>query len=103
VLFPLLLFSRKSKATTTNHAFDTLDCPSQLNVYANADAKQYVHHLIEETGHYKPSSCFQEIFMEGWSCWLDGKKITSYAELALKEFMFGKRFHEHETLKKILP
>ncbi len=51
-----------------NHAFDMLDHPSQLNVYADADAKQYLPHLIEETGHYESSTCFQEIFKEGWSC-----------------------------------
>jgi hypothetical protein len=45
-----------------------LDHPSQLNVYADADAKQYLPHLIEETGHYESSTCFQEIFKEGWSC-----------------------------------
>jgi hypothetical protein len=61
-----------------------------------------LHHLIEETGHYKPSTYFQEIFKEGWSCWLDGKKVTSNAELALKEFIFGNHFHEHCHLKENL-
>jgi hypothetical protein len=77
-----------------------LDHPSQLNVYADNDAKWYLWHLIQETNHHEPSTCFQEIFKEGWSCWLNGKKVTSNAELALKEFIFGNRFREHCHLKK---
>ncbi len=81
MLFSLatIVFQEVKGHQDRNHAFDTLDCPSQLNVYV-----------------------FQEIFKEGWSCWLDGKKVTSNAELALKEFIFGNHFHEHCHLKENL-
>jgi hypothetical protein len=59
-------------------------------------------HLIEDPSHHEPSACFQEIFKEGWSCWLDGKKVTSNAELALQEFISGHCFHEHCHLKENL-
>jgi hypothetical protein len=59
-------------------------------------------HLIQETNHHEPSTCFQEIFKEGWSCWLNGKKVTSNTELALKEFIFGNHFREHCHLKENL-
>lgn len=70
-------------------AFTDLDRPSQLNVYANAEAKRYLQHLISEYDKHEPSRCPKTIFKGGWSCWLGPTKVTSNPKTSIAEYIYG--------------
>jgi hypothetical protein len=70
----------------------------QLNVIMDASAKSYLLRLIEQQPPLGPSS----IEGEGWSCWINGKKLTSDPALPVRQHVFSKDLRKHLHEKKKL-
>jgi hypothetical protein len=83
--------------------YDNLDRPSQLNVLMDAEAKQYLRHLItlEEDG--KLDLPQHNIFREGWSCWLGDVKVTSEPIKVNLHFIYLCELSNHCNKNENLP
>jgi len=80
-----------------NVSFDQLDRISQLNVMMDYKAKWYLQYLISlPVTPTVPSS----LFMEGWSCWVDGVKTMTNPAGLICQKVFGKELCSHLDKKE---
>lgn len=83
-----------------HHNFDDLYPASQLSARAGHEAKHCLCHL---TPQLEPPQCPQEIFKEGWSCWVGDAKVTTGPKGAVLKRSHPHRMKEHCRAKERLP